>query len=86
LTVATAPLGPSSPKLLLNLLIGAFLGGVLGVATALFQETMHPRVRLDEDLLRLLGVPILAKVGHVTVGAMEAGARGPSPAVDSPSI
>jgi len=79
-------LGPSSPKLLLNLLIGAFLGGVLGVAAALFQETMHPRVRLDEDLLRLLGVPILAKIGNATVGAMEAGARGPSTAVDSPPI
>ena len=86
LTVATAPLRPSSPKLLLNLLIGAFLGGVLGVAAALFQETMHPRVRLDEDLLRLLGVPILAKIGNATVGAMEAGARGPSTAVDSPPI
>jgi uncharacterized protein involved in exopolysaccharide biosynthesis len=70
LTTATPPLMASSPKLLLNLLIGFFLGGVFGVGAALFLEALHPRVRLDEDLLNLLGVPILGKIGSITPRAI----------------
>jgi succinoglycan biosynthesis transport protein ExoP len=70
LTTATAPLMASSPKLLLNVLIGFFLGGVFGIGVALFLEALHPRVRLDEDLLNLLGVPILGKIGGVTPRAI----------------
>jgi len=74
LTTATAPLSPSSPRLLLNALLGFFLGGVFGVGAALFLEVLHPRIRLDEDLLNLLGVPILGKIGCVTPRAI-AGVR-----------
>jgi chain length determinant protein EpsF len=77
LTTATAPLSPSSPNLILNAMIGSFLGGVFGIGVALFLEALHPRIRLDEDLLNLLGVPILAKIGSVTPGAI-AGARSTS--------
>jgi chain length determinant protein EpsF len=70
LTTATPPLTASSPKLLLNALIGFFLGGVFGVGVALFLEALHPRVRLDEDLLNLLGVPILGTIGGVTPRAI----------------
>jgi uncharacterized protein involved in exopolysaccharide biosynthesis len=66
LTIATAPLSPSSPRLTLNALIGFFLGGICGIGVALFLEALHPRIRLDEDLLNLLGVPILGKIGSVT--------------------
>ncbi len=59
------PLRPSSPKLMLNTLLAAFLGGVLGIGIAIFLEMIHPRVRLDEDLVQLLGVPILGKIGSV---------------------
>ena len=74
LTTATAPLSPSSPRLLLNALLGFFLGGVFGVGAALFLEVLHPRIRLDEDLHNLLGVPILGKIGCVTPRAI-AGVR-----------
>src|SRR6266478_4745180 len=73
LTTATAPLLPSSPKLILNALIGIFLGGFFGIGVALFLEGLHPRVRLDEDLQQLLGVPILGKIGCVTRRAIESG-------------
>jgi chain length determinant protein EpsF len=66
LTTAMAPLSPSSPRLILNALIGFFLGGACGIGVALFLEALHPRIRLDEDLLNLLGVPILGKIGSVT--------------------
>jgi capsular polysaccharide biosynthesis protein len=81
LTTATPPLGPSSPKLVLNALIGIFLGGLFGIGTALFLESLHPRVRLDEDLLHLLGVPLLGKIGSVTPRAIEAGIRSSSPLI-----
>jgi chain length determinant protein EpsF len=74
LTAAAAPLSPSSPRLILNALIGFFLGGALGIGAALFLEALHPRIRLDEDLLNLLGVPILGKIGCVTPRAI-AGVR-----------
>ncbi len=78
LTTATAPLLPSSPKLLLNALIALLLGGVFGIGAALILESIHPRVRLDEDLLQLLGVPILGKIGRVTPRAIEANVRAPA--------
>ncbi|MEA3197271.1 MAG: protein tyrosine kinase modulator, partial [Gammaproteobacteria bacterium] len=86
LTVATPPLLPSSPKVLLNALIGLFLGGVFGIGAALFLEAIHPRVRLDEDLLHLLGVPILGKIGCVTPRAIEAGVRAPAAALGFPHV
>lgn len=86
LTTATPPVKPSSPKLVLNVLLAIFFGGILGVGVALFLEMIHPRVRLDEDLQRLLGVPMLGKIGHVTLRAIEAGARAPAAAIEFPTV
>ena len=85
LTTATAPLLPSSPKLILNALIGIFLGGFFGIGVALFLEGLHPRVRLDEDLQQLLGVPILGKIGCVSPRAIESGVRSSSAMIGFPT-
>jgi len=85
LTTASPPLSPSSPKLLLNALIGVFLGGFFGIGAALFLEALRPRVRLDEDLIHLLGVPILGKIGCVTPRAIEAGVRSSSAMLGFPN-
>jgi polysaccharide biosynthesis transport protein len=69
LTTATPPVEPSSPKLVLNMILAVFLGGILAVATALGLEMRNRRVREDEDLRELLGVPLLGIVGEVQVGA-----------------
>jgi chain length determinant protein EpsF len=84
LTSASPPLFPSSPKLLLNILIGIFMGGLCGIGVALFLEALHPRVRLDEDLLNLLGVPILGKIGSITPRAL-AGVRSSNPLIGFPT-
>ena len=60
LNTATPPLGPSSPKLLINLLIAAFGGTLLGVACALLLELTNRRVRSSEDLVQILDLPVLA--------------------------
>ena len=84
LTSASPPLLPSSPRLLLNALIGIFMGGLCGIGVALFLEALHPRVRLDEDLLNLLGVPILGKIGSITPRAL-AGVRSSNPLIGFPT-
>ena len=59
LTSASAPVKPSSPKLLLNIALGFILGAGLGIGAALFIEMRDPRIREDEELALLLGVPLL---------------------------
>jgi chain length determinant protein EpsF len=63
LTTATPPREPSSPKVLLGMLVGIFLGGVAGIGVALRAELTNRVIREDEDLAELLGVPLLGKVG-----------------------
>lgn len=62
LTPAVAPLNHSSPKLALNLVLSVFLGSLLGVGVALLLELIDQRVRGEEDLLQLVGVPLLGVV------------------------
>ena len=49
LTVASPPLRAASPRLFLNALLGAFLGGIVGIGVALTMETLQPRIRLDGE-------------------------------------
>lgn len=62
LNTAVAPLLPSSPRLLINLLIAAFGGTLLGVAVALLLELSNRRVRSAEDLIQMLDLPVLASI------------------------
>jgi chain length determinant protein EpsF len=67
LSTATPPTSPSSPKLVINLIVAIFLGGVLGIGAALASELRNRRVREDEDIVELLGVPLLGKLEVVRV-------------------
>ena len=62
MNTATAPVNPSSPRLLTNLLIAAFGGTLLGVACALLLELANRRVRSSEDLVQILDLPVLARI------------------------
>ena len=62
LDTATTPVDPSSPKTLLNLLIAAFTGTLLGVGLALVLELTNRRVRSSEDLMQMLDLPVLASI------------------------
>jgi len=72
LSTAFAPMNPSSPKLVINLILAIFLGGVLGIGTAFAVEMRNRRVREDEDMLEILGVPLLGKIGFIQVRASNA--------------
>jgi capsular exopolysaccharide synthesis family protein len=59
---AVLPREPSSPRPLLNTVIGGFLGLLLGVFAALLFHRIDPRVRDDDELVRIVGAPVLARV------------------------
>jgi uncharacterized protein involved in exopolysaccharide biosynthesis len=86
LTTASVPTGPSSPKLVINMILAIFLGGVLGIATALGIEMRNRRVREDEDMLELLGVPLLGKLNVVKVRANDVRVPQPAPGRLEPSV
>jgi len=65
LSSATEPIEPSSPKVLINSLIGLFLGAVVSIATALILELRNPLIRDDLELLQL-GVPLLGKIARIS--------------------
>jgi succinoglycan biosynthesis transport protein ExoP len=64
LNSASAPLSPSSPKTLLNLVIAAFGGMLLGIACVLLLELANRRVRSAEDLIHMLDLPVLGRISH----------------------
>ncbi len=68
LTRATEPAMRSSPKYLLNLAVGIFLGLALGIGAALWLEKVDERVRIDTRLAQLLGVPLLARINPTGAG------------------
>jgi len=65
LTPAVEPLYRSSPRLLLNVAITVFLGGVLAVAAALGLEFSDRRIREDIDLAQLGGIPLLVRLPRI---------------------
>ena len=75
LNTAHVPLSPSSPKTLLNLLIAAFGGTLLGLGAALMIELAHRRVRSAEDLSMVLDLPVLGRISSAQSG--HPGARQP---------
>jgi uncharacterized protein involved in exopolysaccharide biosynthesis len=74
LTSASPPVDPSFPKLLLNLALALFLGTSLGISVALLLEVRDPLIRREEELLQLLGVPLLVKIGPIKIPPIGSGA------------
>jgi protein tyrosine kinase modulator len=64
LNPAVPPIDPSSPKVLLNTVLAAFLGGLLGIGLAFLAEMLDRRVRTPEDVSVLLGIPVLGELGN----------------------
>jgi capsular polysaccharide biosynthesis protein len=59
LTAAVEPSHRSSPKPLLNLIIGVFLGAFLGAGAALLLELLQPRARSPRMIEGWLKLPVL---------------------------
>ncbi|GAB7562288.1 hypothetical protein LG202_03270 [Methylobacillus methanolivorans] len=59
LNPATAPSQPSSPKIMLNIILSIFVGLLLGVGFGVLAEMLDRKVRSSEDIVDLLEVPLL---------------------------
>ena len=65
LNVAVAPIEPSSPKIILNMILAVFMGALLGISFALVSELMDRRVRSPEDIESIINAPILGVMPKV---------------------
>jgi chain length determinant protein EpsF len=72
LSAAAVPQDPSSPKLLILVCGGMFLGAIAGIGLALLLEMRDKRLREAEDLVRLLGVPVLGRINSINPGPRSA--------------
>ena len=59
---ARTPRKPVSPKVLFNLVIGFFLGGLGSLGLAFFLEHMDDRLEKRDDVERALNLPVLASI------------------------
>ncbi|RZI85830.1 MAG: chain length determinant protein EpsF [Rubrivivax sp.] len=62
LTVAQPPADYTKPKLLLNTALAIVLGGLLALGIAMLLEIADRRVRAPEDVVSLLGLPVLGSL------------------------
>jgi chain length determinant protein EpsF len=86
LSTANVPTDPSSPKLIINLILAIFLGGMLGIGTALAAEMRNRRVRENEDMFEILGVPLLGNIGFIQARAYDARTSQAAPGRLEPSV
>ena len=64
LNLAIPPQKPSSPRVLLNLILATFLGSLLGVCAALVMEIRERLVRSPIDIYDTLDIPVLAVISE----------------------
>lgn len=62
LNPAIPPEKASSPRLLLNTILAIILGAVLGIGVALISELLNRKLRSVDDLVELVGVPVLGVI------------------------
>jgi capsular exopolysaccharide synthesis family protein len=71
-TRAAEPGGPSSPKKKLSLIAGVLAGLILGTGAAFALQVLDPRLRREEQLRTLYGLPILGRIPRERKGASTA--------------
>jgi capsular exopolysaccharide synthesis family protein len=64
---AEVPLSPSSPRLLLNLMLFAFLGSIIGIALTIAQEQLDDVISDPDTVEQRLGLPLLGTIPDVHV-------------------
>ncbi len=59
---ADQPSSPSSPKTLLNIVLGVVFGLVLGAAIAVIRDILDNRVKSPESLAKIAGAPVMGVI------------------------
>ena len=70
---AQKPLKPISPKKLLNLVLGLFLGAFGGLGLAFFLEYLDDSLERVEDVENILQIPVLASIPELKLEAIRLG-------------
>jgi len=86
LTPAVVPLLPTRPNLVLNTLVGIFLGLFMGLLAAFTLEAAQRPLRSAEDLLQSAGVPVLAVLPPSRSTRAQRLIGGTGPSVAPPSL
>lgn len=86
LTPAVVPLLPTRPNVLLNTLVGIFLGGFLGLLAAFTLEAAQRPLRSADDLLQSAGIPVLAVLPPSKSTRAQRLIGGTGPSVAPPSL
>lgn len=76
LTAAGEPTRPSSPRLVLNSMLGAFVGVLLSIAAAVWAEMRDRRVRGLRDLQLASGMPPLGTLRNAFANTVSRRSRG----------
>jgi capsular exopolysaccharide synthesis family protein len=66
--LADVPTSPVSPKPKLSLIAGVIAGLILGIGGAFALRVLDPRLRREEQLRSLYGLPVLARIPRDTKG------------------
>jgi uncharacterized protein involved in exopolysaccharide biosynthesis len=59
LSEAVPPSKPTSPKLLLNVALAIFFGSFLAIGAAMAMESADRRLRINQDIVEMIGLPVL---------------------------
>ena len=70
LSSASVPHNPAAPRKKINLLIGAFLGGVIGAALAIVAEMFDSKISSTDDIERKLGVTAIGSVPLIRASSL----------------
>lgn len=86
LAPALTPTEPSRPKPLLNIIVGAGVGLLLGLLAALSLEAFKRPIRTTEDLIQVVGVPVLAVLPPAGSRRPQRLIGGSGPAISPPNL
>ncbi|GIZ52504.1 chain length determinant protein EpsF [Noviherbaspirillum aridicola] len=69
LTPALPPMEPTSPKLVLNVVLSIFFGTLLGLGLGMLAEFVDRRVRSESDLVQAAGAPMFGVIADAAAVA-----------------
>jgi len=68
---AVTPISRTSPRPLINLVLGLLIGTIVGLAFAFLREALDQSIKSPEELERISGLPVLGLIPRVTKASIK---------------
>lgn len=68
---AVKPISSSSPKPLINLILGLLVGTIVGLGFAFLREALDQSIKSPDELERISGLPVLGLIPRVTKASLK---------------